>query len=79
MRQLLAFECQRAREFYQRAIAARPAEDRRRLVAAEIMRAVYFATLSRIERRGYDVFSSRVRVPKPLQAAIALRQWLFQP
>ncbi len=37
------------------------------------------ATLSRIERRGYDVFSSRVRVSKPLQALIALRQWLLQP
>ena len=78
VRRLLAFECARAREYYQKAVAARPAEDRRRLVAAEIMRAVYSETLGRIERRDYDVFSSRVRVPKPLQAAIALRQWLFQ-
>jgi phytoene synthase len=77
VRRLLAFECQRARDYYRRAIDVRPAEDRRRLVAAEIMRAVYTATLARIERRGYDVFSARVRVPKPLQAAIALRQWLF--
>jgi phytoene synthase len=79
VRQLLAFECARAREFYGKAVAARPPEDRRRLVAAEIMRAVYGETLARIERRGYDVFSSRVRIPKPLQAYIALRQWLFQP
>ncbi len=67
----------RAREFYQRALDARPEEDRRRLVAAEIMRAVYFATLERIERNGYDVFAGRVRVPKPQQALIALRQWLL--
>jgi phytoene synthase len=78
VRRLLAFECDRAREFYARAVAARPDSDRRRLVAAEIMRAVYSSTLGRIERRGYDVFSTRVRTPKPLQAAIALRQWLFQ-
>lgn len=77
VRRLLAFECQRARELYARAVAARPARDRRRLVAAEIMRAVYAATLVRIERRGYDVFTTRVRVPKPIQAALALRQWLF--
>jgi phytoene synthase len=76
VRRLLSFECQRARTFYQRAIAVRPAEDRRRLVAAEIMRAVYFETLQRIELRGYDVFSSRARVPKPLQALIAVRQWV---
>ncbi len=79
VRSLLAFECRRAREFYSRAIAARPAEDRRRLVAAEIMRAVYSETLSRIERRGYDVFSARARIARPIQAFIALRQWLFQP
>jgi phytoene synthase len=79
VRRLLAFECARAREFYQRAVSVRPEVDRRRLVASEIMRAVYSETLGRIERRGYDVFSSRVRVPKPLQALIALRQWLLQP
>jgi phytoene synthase len=77
MRRLLAFECQRARDFYQRAVDARPPEDRRRLVAAEIMRAVYFETLQRIEGKDYDVFSARVRVARPQQAAIALKQWLW--
>ncbi|MGE3956867.1 MAG: presqualene diphosphate synthase HpnD [Vicinamibacterales bacterium] len=77
VRRLLAFECARAREYYARAVAVRPAQDRRRLVAAEIMRAVYSATLSRIERRGYDVFGERVRTPKPVQALLAVRQWLF--
>ena len=47
-------------------------------VAAEIMRAVYFETLTRIEQRDYDVFSTRTRVPKPVQALIALRQWVFR-
>ncbi len=78
VRGLLEFECARAREFYGLAVAARPAEDRKRLVAAEIMRAVYFETLKRIERTGYDVFTSRVRVARPEQAMIALRQWLWQ-
>jgi phytoene synthase len=77
VRRLLAFECARAREFYQRAVLARPDDDRRRLVAAEIMRAVYFETLRRIERNGYDVFTARVRVRRPMQACIALRQWLW--
>lgn len=77
VRALLEFECRRAREFYQKAIAARPDEDRGRLAAAEIMRAVYFATLQRVEARGYDVFSGRVRLRRPEQAMIALKQWLF--
>jgi phytoene synthase len=76
VRQLIEFECRRARDFYRRAADALPAEDRRRLVAAEIMRAVYFETLNRIELNGYDVFASRVRVPRLTQAVIALTQWL---
>ena len=38
------------------------------------MRAVYFETLKRIEHsgpEGYDVFTARVRVARPRQAAIA--------
>lgn len=77
IRSLLAFECRRARDFYRRAVEARPSEDRRRLVAPEIMRAVYFETLKRIERNGYDVFTARVRVARPHQAAIALKVWLW--
>jgi phytoene synthase len=80
VRELLAFECGRAREFYQKAVDVRPAEERSRLLAAEIMRSVYFETLKRIERsgpHGYDVFTTRVRVARPRQAAIALKTWLW--
>ena len=81
LRALLAFESQRAREYYQRAVDRRLPEERPRLVAAEIMRAVYFETLKRIERsgpNGDDVFSARVRVARPRQALIALKTWLWR-
>ncbi len=77
VRRLMMLECRRAHAFYDRAVQSRPAADRRRLVAAEIMRAVYYETLRRIEKRQYDVFTTRTRVPKPWQAAIALRQWMW--
>ena len=77
VRRVIEFECGRAREFYAKARADLPPGDRRRLVAAEIMRAVYFETLTRIERSGYDVFTTRTRVPRPRQAFIALKQWLW--
>jgi len=77
VRRVIEFECRRARGFYERATEALPAGDRRRLVCAEIMRAVYSETLRRIERSGHDVFTARARVPKPRQALIALRQWLW--
>ena len=72
---LLEFECQRARSYYAKATAMLPAEDRRRLVAAEIMGAIYFAILNKIERRGYDVFSEVVRVPRHRRAMIATTTW----
>jgi phytoene synthase len=76
VRELLAFECHRARELYARARALLPREDARSLVAAEIMGGIYAAILSRIERRGYDVFSDRVRVARPARAMIAASIWL---
>jgi len=75
VRQLLEFQAARARDFFARATASLPATDARRFVAAEIMRVIYFDLLCRIERAGFDVFSSVVRVPRPRQAALALRVW----
>jgi phytoene synthase len=74
--ELLRFECERAHGYYRRAAAQLPREDARSLVAAEIMGGIYFEILRRIERSGYDVFSSRIRVPRPRRAVIALRLWL---
>lgn len=73
---LLQFECERAHTYYRRAASHLPPEDARSLVAAEIMGGIYSAILRRIERRGYDVFSSRIRLPRSIRAAIALRLWV---
>jgi phytoene synthase len=75
VRKLLAHECQRARHFFAAARQAMPPAEERRLVAAEIMGGIYFEILQRIERRGYDVFSERIRVPKFARARIALQIW----
>src|SRR5262249_54695757 len=72
----LRFECDRARRCYQRAASELPPGDVRSLVAAEIMGAIYFEILQRIESRGYDVFSERIRVPRPQRARMALKIWL---
>ena len=72
---LLGQQCQRARAYYERAAASLPPGEARHLVAAEIMGAIYFAILQRIERRGFDVFSEVVRVPRPQRAIIAATTW----
>jgi phytoene synthase len=74
--ELLRFECDRAHSYYRRAAEGLPREDARSLVAAEIMGGIYFEILRRIERSGYDVFSERIRVPRPRRAVIALRLWV---
>ena len=74
---LLRYQADRAREYYGRAAASLPPADARRLVAARIMGAIYFAILERIEREHYDVFSRVIRIPRPRRALIALRTWLL--
>ena len=76
MQALLRFESDRAREYYRRAASELPRVDRHSLLAAEIMGAIYFEILERVERSGYDVFSRRIRVPRPHRALLALRLWL---
>jgi 15-cis-phytoene synthase len=76
VKRLLAFQGERAREYYARADAALPPTDARRLVAAEIMGAIYRALLDRIARADYDVFTRRIRVPRSERALIAAREWL---
>ena len=72
---VLELQCRRARDYYDRAAAALPPGEARHLVAAEIMGAIYFAILRRIERRRFDVFSELVRVPRPERAWIAAATW----
>lgn len=75
VRALLQFQCDRARDYYRRAAEELPRADRRSLLAAEIMGGIYFEILQRIEAAGYDVFTSRIRVPRPRRALVALRLW----
>ena len=72
---VLRQQAERARDYYARAARGLPRPDARRLVAAEIMGAIYRAILRRIETNDYDVFSATVRIPRPRRAAIAAATW----
>jgi 15-cis-phytoene synthase len=76
VRSLLERQGNRARDYYARAASVLPRQEARRLVAAEIMAAIYRGVLDGIERRDYDVFSEVVRVPRPKRAAIAAFTWV---
>jgi phytoene synthase len=73
IRDLLAFEAERARSHYAAAARALPARDRHAMRAAEIMGAVYRAVLEEWARRGHPVAGPRVQLSKPRKLWIALR------
>ena len=73
---LMEFECRRAQEYYRAAEAALPESDRRALLPAEIMRAIYHTVLERIEASRYDVFARRVTLSPPRRVAVALGAWI---
>lgn len=70
--ELMQFECDRARRYFDLARQMLPPEDRRSLVAAEIMAAIYWRLLGRIRKRCYNVFGERARLSRPLKLWTAL-------
>jgi phytoene synthase len=61
---LMKFEAARAREFFSRAAGLLPPEDRRSMVAAEIMSSVYRGLLHRMESDKFRVFEKEYRLNK---------------
>ena len=74
-RSLMAFEAQRARDFYRQAAAALPLEDRPSMLSAEAMRLIYSALLERIVRADYRVFDRRHRLSTPRKLYLVGRAW----
>lgn len=73
--QLMTFEANRAREYYNRALRNRAPEDQRSLVAAEAMRLIYSRLLETLVQRRFDVFSSRVTLPSSRKVQLAFQAW----
>ena len=73
---LMDFESVRAQEFYRAALATRPASDRKALVAAEIMRAVYSRLLEKMRLDRWRIFDRRYSLGKFTKLWLVLRGWL---
>jgi phytoene synthase len=72
--ELMHYQGERARSFYREAERVLPHEDRRSMVAAEGMRAIYFKLLKRIERDQYRVFEKEYRLTRLEKGMIILTQ-----
>ena len=74
---LMEFQAARSRHFYRRAAELLPREDRRSMVAAEIMASVYRALLTRIERDRFCIFTTDYRLNR-LQKAMHVAAQLLR-
>jgi 15-cis-phytoene synthase len=66
----------RAKHFYQLARETLPAEDRRSMVAANLMGEVYWRLLRKLERQQFNVFGPKpTRLSKAQKILLILRSW----
>ena len=66
-----------ARNFYQLAQKTLPPEDRKAMVAAELMGSVYWRLLQKLERERFNVFGPQpLKLSKPEKLALIFRSWL---
>jgi phytoene synthase len=74
--ELMRFQAKRVREYYHKARQSLQPDERITITAAEIMDAIYFRLLEKIELKDYDVFNNKIRVSNAHKMIIALKQWL---
>jgi phytoene/squalene synthetase len=60
----MKFECERAREYFNKANHCFAKENRSLLFPARIMEKIYFSILQKIEKMNYNVFHKKARVSK---------------
>ena len=74
---LAASIASRAKNFYRLAQKTLPPEDRKSMVAAELMGSVYWQLLQKLERGKFNVFGPQpLKLSRPHKLALILRSWL---
>jgi phytoene synthase len=74
---LAASVAQRAKHFYALAQKTLPPEDRRAMVAAELMGSVYWRLLQKLESGKFNVFGQQaLKLSKPHKIALIFRSWI---
>jgi 15-cis-phytoene synthase len=67
----------RAKHFYSLAQKTLPPEDRKSMVAAELMGSVYWQLLKKLEANRFNIFGERpVRISRPQKLVLIFRAWL---
>ncbi|MCX8055427.1 MAG: squalene/phytoene synthase family protein [Ignavibacteria bacterium] len=74
--ELMNFEAMRAREYFHRARQFLRPDEKPTIVSAEIMDAIYYRLLEKIELNEFDVFTKRIKVSNIHKIMTALKLWL---
>jgi 15-cis-phytoene synthase len=74
--ELMKFETARARRYYESARRHLRRDERFTMFAAEIMDAIYFRLLRKIELQEFNVFKKKIKVSTPHKILIAIKFWL---
>ena len=74
--ELMRFQVQRAKRYYEKAKVLIPPENRRALIASEIMGTIYEDLLGLIETREYRVFDRRISLSTARKAYLAMKAYL---
>jgi phytoene synthase len=73
---LAANYAKRAEDYYQKASYSLPTEDRKNMLAAQMMGQVYHSVLERIQTNEFQVFEGRISLSKFQKLLIGFQVWL---
>ncbi|NLO20352.1 MAG: squalene/phytoene synthase family protein [Ignavibacteria bacterium] len=74
--ELMSFQADRAREYYHKARQLLRPDERAACLSAEVMDAIYYRLLEKIELKEFNVFEKKIRVATTHKLIITLKQWL---
>ncbi|HRI30577.1 MAG TPA: presqualene diphosphate synthase HpnD [Candidatus Kapabacteria bacterium] len=74
--ELMRFEARRIREYYHKARTALRPDERNTMFTAEIMDAIYYRLLEKIELNDFNVFRKKIKVSTSHKIIIALKHYL---
>ncbi len=72
-KELMKYEYNLAREYYQKASRALPYTERRNMIPSQIMKNIYFHLLKMIEKKQFNVLHHKIELPTFVKLSIAFR------
>jgi len=74
--ELMRFQTQRNREYYHKARGFLKPDEKQNIITAEIMDAIYYRLLEKIELNNYNVFGKKIKVSNSHKLLITLKHWI---